>query len=179
MGIKSKQTMIRKVEYLKSLAFPDEKLSEFSYGSSQTSQYAFSPNLITFSIGDLYKNMFGYVESLSFSLDDNTVWSNFNPTNLTNGDNSLYPSVMDVSIGIKIIENHSIADKKFLYNFNGTTVFDKKQLQVIKENEELQQMSDMYEVATEPVRAEIKKIKEQEIAEKELGNFLESIRPKY
>jgi hypothetical protein len=126
MGIGSKQTMIKKVEYLKSLTFPDSKISEMPYAGSQTSQYAFSPNLITFSIGDLYKNMFGYMESLSFSIDDNVVWSNFNPTNLNSGDSSLYPSIMDVSIGIKIIENHSIEDGSFKYNFNGTKVFDKK-----------------------------------------------------
>jgi len=169
MGIKSKQTMIRKVEYLKSLAFPDEKISEITYGGSQTSQYAFSPNLIIFSIGDLYKNMFGYVESLSFSIDDNVVWSNFNPTNLSDGDNSLYPSVMDVSIGIKIIENHSIADKKFLYNFNGTRVFDKKQLQVLKENKELQEQSDMYEAAIEPFMLERGSIPETPMSSEELA----------
>ena len=123
MGYDGKKAMVKKVNYLKSLAFPDNTISEITYGNNQQSnQYAFSPNLITFSIGDLYKNMFGYVESLSFSLDDNTVWSNFNPTNLTNGDNSLYPSVIDASIGIKIIENHKIEKEtitKYKYNFDG------------------------------------------------------------
>lgn len=183
MGIKSKQTMIRKVEYLKSLAFPDEKISQITYGSSQSpesAQYGFSPNLILFSIGDLYKNIFGYIESLSFSIDDNTVWSNFNPTNKSDGDNSLYPSIMDVAIGIKIIENHAILDNSYSYNFNGTKVIDKKQLEVIKENQELQELTDMFEAVTEPMLAETeKKIQEEKMAEKQISNFLESIRPKF
>jgi hypothetical protein len=130
IGSKSKQTMIKKIEYLKSLAFPDEKLSEFSYSGNQSSQYAFSPNLVFFSIGDLYKNMFGYIESLSFSIEDNTVWTKQQtPDASSDADNSLYPNVIDVSIGIKIIENHGIEDKKFKYNFNGTKVIDKKLIQ--------------------------------------------------
>jgi hypothetical protein len=124
MGIDGKQTMVTKVNYLKSLAFPDNEISEITYGTNQQSnQYAFSPNLILFSIGDLYKNMFGYMESLSINIDDNTVWSNFNPKNESSGDNELYPSVIDASIGIKIIENHKTEKDgtitKYKYNFDG------------------------------------------------------------
>lgn len=180
MGIASKQTMIKKIEYLKSLAFPDEKIAQMTYGGSQNAQYGFSPNLIIFSIGDLYKNMFGYVENLSFSIEDNTVWSNFNPKNESNGDNSLYPSVMDVSIGIKIIENNSITDNVYSYNFNGTKVIDKKQLQAIKENEELQQMTDMYDVPYEPLKIDVAKIKEKnatpEFLEGQLNQYTQGYR---
>jgi hypothetical protein len=124
MGIDGKQTMVKKVNYLKSLAFPDNTISEITYGNNQqSSQYAFSPNLVLFSIGDLYKNMFGYMESLSINIDDNTVWSNFNPKNESGGDNELYPSVIDASIGIKIIENHKTEKDgtitKYKYNFDG------------------------------------------------------------
>jgi len=180
MGIKSKQTMIKKIEYLKSLAFPDEKIAEIEYGGSQTSQYAFSPNLILFSIGDLYKNMFGYIESLSFSIDDNVVWSNFNPTNLSDGDNSLYPSVMDASIGIKIIENHTIEDNTFKYNFNGTRVIDKKRLEILKENKELQEQSDMYEAETQKILMENERqIKEEKMSKEVEAKLLSTIQPKF
>jgi hypothetical protein len=176
MGFLGKQRMIQKIDYLKSLAFPDEKVSEFSYSGNQSSQYAFSPNLVFFSIGDLYKNMFGYIESLSFNIDDNVVWSNFNPTNLSDGDNSLYPSVIDASIGIKIIENHGIEDKIFQYNFNGTRVFDKKRLQVLKENEELQNQSDMYEAQIEPFMLERGSISEEPMPLNEQQQVLENYR---
>jgi hypothetical protein len=178
MDISSKQSMIKKIEYLKSLAFPDEKVAEITYGSSQTSQYAFSPNLIIFSIGDLYKNMFGYIESLSFSIDDNTVWSNFNPKNESDGDNTLYPSVMDVSIGIKIIENHGIEDKEFKYNFNGTRVFNKKSISVPDTStpEELQALSDSGEIAYKQMKIDSEKIPEEPMPLNEQQQVLENYR---
>jgi hypothetical protein len=135
--VREKDVMIKKVNYLKSLAFPYEEISEMKYGGdTQTSQYAFSPNLIYLTIGDMYKNLYGYIESLSFEIDDNTVWPNSNPNGGTSGSNTsigllsnlantLYPSVIDVQIGMKIIENHkteAIAGgiTKYKYNFDGS-----------------------------------------------------------
>ena len=121
-----KAAMLQKINYLKSLSFPYEAISEITYGnSSGTAQYAFSPNLFYVSIGDMYKRIFGYMESLSFSIDENTTWHNFAPNGAdADGENaSLYPSVIDVSISVKIIENHT-TDKldgtsTYRYNFDG------------------------------------------------------------
>jgi hypothetical protein len=126
--VKEKDVMIKKVNYLKSLAFPYEEISEMKYGNdTQTSQYAFSPNLIYLTIGDMYKNIYGYIESLSFEIDDNTVWPSGDPNGDDTGDNTLYPSVIDVQIGMKIIENHKTETQgittKYKYNFDGR--FDK------------------------------------------------------
>jgi hypothetical protein len=116
-----KQNMVKKINYLKSLAFPYDEISEMKYGGdTQTSQYAFSPNLVYLSIGDMYKNVFGFIESLSFSIEDDVTWpSNFDdPT-----DTFMYPSVVDVSIGMKIIENHktdtSTDITTYKYDFDG------------------------------------------------------------
>jgi hypothetical protein len=133
--VKEKDVMIKKINYLKSLAFPYEEISEMRYGdSNQTSQYAFSPNLFYLSIGDMYKNIYGYLESLSFEIDDNTNWPSADPNGRQDGvsratlpktqvDNTLYPSVIDVQIGMKIIENHKTVTKsgitKYKYNFDG------------------------------------------------------------
>ena len=126
-----KDAMIKKINYLKSLAFPYEQISEIQYNRNQEnpidaptySQYAFSPNLVTLSIGDMYKNMFGFIETLSFSIDDNTTWPNANHNMDKDGDNSLYPSVVSVSISFKIIENHKTEQEnnitKYRYNFDG------------------------------------------------------------
>jgi len=126
-----KDSMIKKINYLKSLAFPYEQISEIKHfnkdaenpiNSPVYNQYAFSPNLVTLNIGDMYKNMFGFIESLSFSVDDNTTWPNNNPSMNKNGDNSLYPSVVSVSIGFKIIETPDIdrgTITKYKYNFDG------------------------------------------------------------
>jgi len=125
--VQEKLVMIKKVNYLKSLAFPYEEISEMKYGNdTQTSQYAFSPNLIYLTIGDMYKNLYGYIESLSFEIDDNTVWPSGDPNGDGSGrDNTLYPSVIDVQIGMKIIENHKTETQgittKYKYNFDGST----------------------------------------------------------
>jgi hypothetical protein len=128
--VKEKDVMIKKVNYLKSLAFPYEQISEMKYGvfGNATSQYAFSPNLFYLTIGDMYKNLYGYIESLSFEIDDNTVWPNGDPNGYNSADNTLYPSVIDVQIGMKIIENHKTETTeggitKYKYNFDGR--FDK------------------------------------------------------
>ena len=127
--VKEKDVMIKKVNYLKSLAFPYEQISEMKYGvfGNATSQYAFSPNLFYLTIGDMYKNIYGYIESLSFEIDDNTVWPSGDPNGDDTGDNTLYPSVIDVQIGMKIIENHKTETQgittKYKYNFDGR--FDK------------------------------------------------------
>jgi hypothetical protein len=127
--VKEKDVMIKKVNYLKSLAFPYEQISEMKYGGdTQISQYAFSPNLFYLTIGDMYKNLYGYIESLSFEIDDNTVWPNGDPNGYNSADNTLYPSVIDVQIGMKIIENHKTETTeggitKYKYNFDGR--FDK------------------------------------------------------
>jgi hypothetical protein len=132
-----KQAMISKINYLKSLAFPDDTISEITYGgATPTSQYAFSPNLVYLTIGDLYKKSFGYIESLSFSIDDNVTWPNADSNGGSEGtgiyslfglkkDNTLYPSVIDVSIGMKLIENHTTEKvgtvTKYKYDFDGNT----------------------------------------------------------
>ena len=123
--VREKDVMIKKVNYLKSLAFPYEEISEMKYGNfTQTSQYAFSPNLFYLTIGDMYKNIYGYMESLSFEIDDNTVWPSGDPNDNGSGDYTLYPSVIDVQIGMKIIENHKTETTKggitkYKYNFDG------------------------------------------------------------
>lgn len=124
-----KQVMIKKINYLKSLAFPDSNVVTSKFGDNN--QYAIAPNIIKFSIGSFYKNVAGYLESISFSIDENTTWAkmgkdgNNDITADNNDDNFMYPSIIDVSIGIKIIETHSLESKEgsstktYKYNFDG------------------------------------------------------------
>ena len=76
-----------------------------------------------------------FIENLSFSVEDNTTWPSADPNGLQDGrpllqrifgvknDNTLYPSIIDVSISLKIIENHQTETKggitKYKYNFDG------------------------------------------------------------
>lgn len=125
--ITERDVIIKKINYLKSLAFPYEKISEMTYGDKkQTSQYAFSPQLFYFSVGDVYTNVLSLLESISFNIEDTVSWPNFQPNGIKadkDGDSILYPSVIDASLSIKIIEQglHSIdsATKTYKYNFDG------------------------------------------------------------
>ena len=131
---KERDVMITKMNYLKSLTFPDAdiKAIQFAKGdNSSTSQYAMAPNLVKVSIGSLYKNVPGYIESLSFTIEDNTVWPNFDVYD-KDAESFLYPSIIDVSIGMKIIESHgidsntknNITSYKYKYNFDGVNEFN-------------------------------------------------------
>ncbi len=121
--IKQRDAMIVKMNYLKSLAFPDTDVKGITFSSTNISQYAMAPNLVKITIGSLYKELPGYVESLSFEIDDNTTWANFDTYN-EDKTQFIYPSVIDVNIGVKIIENHKILSgkgntKTYRYDFNG------------------------------------------------------------
>jgi hypothetical protein len=87
------------------------------------SAYAMAPNLVRITIGSLYKEIPGYIESLGFEIDDNTTWANFDPYG-EDKSQFIYPSVIDVAIGVKIIEDHKIESgsgdtKTYKYDFNG------------------------------------------------------------
>jgi hypothetical protein len=120
---KERDIMIKKINYLKSLTFPYETISQMTYGNNtQTAQYAFSPNLVTVSIGDLYTGQFGYIESLGFNIEENITWPNEDINADGSKDSMLYPSVVNVSVNMKIIENQKIEQgtiTKYKYNFDG------------------------------------------------------------
>jgi len=120
---KERDVMISKINYLKSLAFPDSDIRTIQFGGDKgpSSQYAMAPNLVKITIGSLYKQIPGYIESLSFTIEDNTSWPS---VDMYDEDTKafLYPSIVDVSLSLKIIENHTIASnetKTYRYNFDG------------------------------------------------------------
>lgn len=137
-----RDAMITKINYLKSLAFPDMDVKAIAFAGIN-SQYAMAPNLIRLSIGSLYKEIPGFIESLSFEIDDNTTWPNSDYSGDGSDTTFLYPSIIDVSIGVKIIEEHKIVDgnggtKTYRYDFDGTQrVKDREFNDVIKSMKEL------------------------------------------
>jgi hypothetical protein len=128
--------MIKKINFLKSLAFPYDEVSSIKYNDAETA-LAFSPNLVYLGIDGLYKNMLGYIETLSFSIDDTTSWSNLNYNEEEGGKNEPYPNVINVSIGMKIIENHKTEPKngitRYRYNFDGYNSDSKYEIELTKE----------------------------------------------
>jgi hypothetical protein len=122
--INERTAVIKKMNYLKSLAFPYETIAEMTYGGNkQTAQYAFTPNIFNFWLGDMYKNVTGHLESIAINVEDNVPWVNFDPdgSDTSGAKASLYPSVIDASLSIKIYETHEVdsATKTYKYNFDG------------------------------------------------------------
>jgi hypothetical protein len=152
---KERDAMIYKINYLKSLAFPDRNIKTITVADKTNSQYAMAPNLFKVSIGKLYNEISGIIDNLSFNIEDTTPWPVYNDgdawrpvynddnaymnTNLIFDDmsaqtelktftknknfNFLYPSIIDISISIRIIETHgidtNINTKTYRYNFDG------------------------------------------------------------
>jgi hypothetical protein len=127
--IEEKAPMIKKLNFLKSLAFPFDEVSMVQYANSteftDNTPTMFSPNLVYLNIDGLYKDTLGIVDSIGISIDDNTTWANGNPYMKDDGDSSLYPSVINVSFSMRMIENHKIHKegntKTYRYNFDGYT----------------------------------------------------------
>jgi hypothetical protein len=128
----TKIKMVSNLNSLKELAFPYNEVSSIGYsdtnadGTATTNEVAlaFAPNLIELTINGLYKNIFGFITQLEFSIDDTTSWAgNANMAASYEEANSLYPTVINVSFGMTIIENHQITDGKstkvMRYNFDG------------------------------------------------------------
>jgi hypothetical protein len=136
---KQKDIMIKKINFLKSLAFPYDDVVKATYSKTDTnsSPLSFAPNLVYVNISGLYKNVLGIMDSLSFSIDDNTTWSNFNPSMTSDKSNILYPSVINVSYSMRLIENHKTETKdtitKYKYDFDGYNTDGKQYIETTKE----------------------------------------------
>jgi hypothetical protein len=101
-----------KLEFLSQQTYPT--FSEISTGI-----YANAP-IISFRLGNIYKDKIGYIESLSYSFPDNGTWE-------TNIEGLLLPKFIDVSITIKFIEQ--IGSQSTIYNIKRT----KDAIQLINE----------------------------------------------
>lgn len=123
----TKYRMISNLNSLKELVFPYNEISDIKY-NDQSTALAYSPNLIELTIGQLYKDIFGIIDSLSFSIDDNVSWATTDPNQASYIEfgNRLYPTVINVSFSMKIIERHLVDDsavnkgtKVVRYRFDG------------------------------------------------------------
>ena len=117
----TKYSMINNLNRLRKLVFPDENIGVSTYPSQpggtdkSTSQLFFTPNLVYLTINGLYEKLLGVVDSLSFSIDDTTSWATTNPDIQSPNSTKPYPTVINVSLGMKIIEHPAIKDNKFVY----------------------------------------------------------------
>lgn len=89
-----------KLEFLTQQTYPT--FSE----SAETKTFAIPP-IISFRLGNIYKDKIGFIESLSYSIPENNVWE-------TNTDGLLLPKFIEVNITIKFIEQ--VGSQSVIYN---------------------------------------------------------------
>lgn len=116
----------KKINFLNSLVYPQ--------GYYTTT--AVVPPFIKFTMGDLYKNKFAFIESLSHTWDDTTPW-NVSNTELKLGRDSVgtpnnsdatevnmkgyrLPTITDVSVTIKFLDSKKSTSGRKFYSFDPT-----------------------------------------------------------
>lgn len=76
------------------------QLTAMAYPSINSARLV-DPPIIKFRLGDIYKDKYGYIESLSYTIPDNGIWE-------TEADGHALPRYIDASITIKFIEDSSV-----------------------------------------------------------------------
>lgn len=101
-----------KVNFLTSLVYP-----QGYYDSS-----AIVAPLIQFNLGDMFKNRICFIESLTYTYDDNTPWQVTNSETTFDGtDESMIgyrlPMIVDVAVTLKFLESRGVTGGKKFYSF--------------------------------------------------------------
>jgi hypothetical protein len=121
-GTNQMYVMSKKLQELKKLAFPQEKLAVIQLGGvSNYAPLAFTPNIIKFSLGNLYKNLNCIITSMDMQIDNDVSWASDDPFFATAGSETItYPTVVNVSMGLTILETHMIngTDATITYNMD-------------------------------------------------------------
>jgi hypothetical protein len=89
-------------------------LNTFAYPQQYAAPYV-TPPFMKFTLGNMYKDKEGFVESLTFTIDDNTPWEtgipHINSSGLPYLDDSLVdyklPTIIEVQMTIKFVESQS------------------------------------------------------------------------
>lgn len=108
-----------KLNLLRNLVYPSTDLVTIPLNNGEYSPLVFTPNTIELTIGNLYKNIKGFVSNLSITVPQDAPWATSNPNFLKNNINIVYPTFVDVSFEMTIIENHKIkSDNTITYQFD-------------------------------------------------------------
>lgn len=108
-----------KLNLLRNLVYPSTDLITIPLNNGSYSPLVFTPNTIELTIGSLYKNIKGFVSNLSITVPQDAPWATSNPNFKKNDINTVYPTFVDVSFEMTIIENHKIkSDNTITYQFD-------------------------------------------------------------
>lgn len=116
LGPDEQRIMWNNLNFLTSLVYPQ------SYYSTS----AVVPPFIKFTLGDMYKGRFAFIESLSYTVDDNTPWQvNDKEEDRFGTEHDMIgfrlPMIVDVAITIKFLESKGNTSAKQFYSFTPLT----------------------------------------------------------
>ena len=123
----TKLSMQKSLDKLRTLVYPEEDISVITYPTNSDGSLSYSPlgfngNFIYLTVNGLYTDLFGLVESLSIEIDDAGVWATTSDNFMDGSNVKPYPTVINVSLGFKIINNPKIENNKYVYNFTDSIV---------------------------------------------------------
>ncbi len=119
----TKLSMQRSLDKLRTLVYPEEDISVITYeNNGGYSPLGFNGNFVYLTVNGLYNDLFGLVESLSIEIDDAGVWATTSDNFMDGSDVKPYPTVINVSLGFKIINNPKINNNKYEYQFTSGSV---------------------------------------------------------
>jgi len=122
-----------KLNFLTGLVYPQ------GYDEDST---ALTPPFIRFTLGDLFNNKIGFIESLSYTYDDNSPWNitkkeksylanvagtalgalgNVSPNDEVDMKGYKLPMIIDVATTIKFVESRGVTSGRKFFNFNPQT----------------------------------------------------------
>jgi hypothetical protein len=116
LEVTEQKAMWDKINFLSSLVYPQ------SYYANS----AIAPPFIKFTLGDMYKSKNSFIESLTYTVDDNTPWQISDKELDRSGteyDMKGYrlPMIVDVAITIKFLESRGNTEAKKFYTFTPVT----------------------------------------------------------
>lgn len=108
LNVQQQSVMQSKLNMLRGFAFPNKNLATIQLGNDKYSPLAFSPNIFEFSLGDYYKNLKVIVGGVSIGVPQRISWGSTN-SDFVDNKSIVYPTVVNVSMDMKIIETPDIA----------------------------------------------------------------------
>lgn len=93
-----------KLNFLTGLVYP-----QYYFDNSSV-----APPFIQFTLGDLYKNKYSFIDSLSYTFDDTTPWE-------IDEKGYRLPTMISVSVGLKFLESRGNTSGKKFYSLKPTT----------------------------------------------------------
>jgi hypothetical protein len=128
IGEVSLNNLKENLDKLRKTTFPNQKITSIKYGDNDEITNSINPNLVYLTISGMYKDILGFIDSLSFSVDDSTPWptsdydtgTKYHEINMGGVSKPPHPAVINVSISMKIIEQSRVSAKEQLnFKFTG------------------------------------------------------------